>query len=164
VEAAEMLCMVEPGAQQADAVGRARSALSSGAALERFQRLVEAQGGDPRVVEDASRIARAAERAEVAAEEEGIVAEVDPRALGMGVVALGGGRTRIEDAIDPAVGFEVDVAPGDHVAPGDPMGTVHARNAHDLEVGVRILRGAIRLGEAPSPRPLVSHRIGPSDL
>jgi thymidine phosphorylase len=80
------------------------------------------------------------------------------------VVALGGGRMRIGDAVDPAVGFEVDARPGDRVGVGDRLGTVHARDGEGLEAGARILRDAIRFGGAPSSRPLVSHRIGPRDV
>jgi pyrimidine-nucleoside phosphorylase len=163
-EAAEMLRMADGRVDEGSALARARAGLASGAALERFVRLVEAQGGDPRVVDDASVIAAAAKRSDVLADAEGIVAEVEPRALGLGVVRLGGGRTRIDDVIDPSVGFVVDARPGDRVAPGDRLGTVHARDAHGIGAGARILRDAIRLGEEPSPRPLVSHRIGADDL
>ncbi len=163
-EAAEMLRMADGSVGEEEALGRARERLGSGAALERFVRLVEAQGGDPRVVDDASMIASAPERREVRAEAEGFVAQVEPRALGLGVVTLGGGRTRMEDEIDPAVGFEIDARPGDRVVPGDRLGTVHARDPRGVEAGTRILRGAIRLGARPSPRPLISHRIGAADL
>ena len=163
LEAAAMLGTTDPRLGDEDAEGRARDALSSGAALERFVRLVEAQGGDPRVVEDPSVLATAAERVEVTSRAAGIVAQVEPRSLGLGVVALGGGRTRIDDAIDPAVGFVVDVRPGDRVQAGDRIGIVHARDREGAEVGARILRDAVRLGEPPSPRPLVSHRIGVGD-
>jgi len=164
VEVAEMLRAVDSATGPEEARARAGDALASGAALERFVRLVEAQGGDPRVAEDASLMPWAPERVDVQAEEEGIVEEVEPRALGLGVVTLGGGRMRMEDAIDPAVGFEVHVGPGDRLRRGDRLGTVHARDGHGVEEGIRILREAVRFGEEPSPRPLVSHRIGVDDL
>lgn len=163
-EAAEMLRMADRGVAEDEALRRARAGLASGAALDRFRRLVEAQGGDPAVVEQMSAIALAPERREVLAEAEGVVAEVEPRALGLGVVTLGGGRLRMEDAIDHGVGFEVDARPGDRVRPGDRLGAVYARDAQGADAGARILENAIRLGAEPSPRPLISHRIGADDL
>ncbi len=159
-EVAEMLrCggMDDPDA----APERARSALASGEALERFRRLVEAQGGDPSVLDDPTRLRTAPERRVVEAERAGLVLGVRPRRLGEGVTTLGGGRRRMGDAIDPGVGFEVGVRPGDAVRPGDPLGTVHARTPAEAEEGVRILRAAVEVGDGePEPlRPLISHRV-----
>jgi len=91
------------------------------------------------------------------------VAAVRPRSLGYGVIALGGGRRRVEDAIDPGVGFEVLVRPGDVVTAGDSIGVVHARTGAGAAEGARILSACVRIGDdgvAPSLRPLVSHRLG----
>ena len=165
VEAAEMLRLGYPDISEADARRRAESALDSGTALERFVRLVEAQGGDPRVAEEPDRLRTAAVCGEVAAEQDGVVLEVAPRALGEGVIALGGGRTMMHQPIDSGVGFEVLVKPGDDVSRGDLIGVVHAKDETGLREGMEVLRGAVRLG-APGERagelgPLVSDRIGP---
>ena len=163
VEAAEMVRLGYPDIDAEDAHRRAERALESGAALERFARLVEAQGGDAGVVDDPDRLKTAAARAEVVAHRAGVVEEVAPRELGEGVVALGGGRTMMHQPIDPGVGFEVHVAPGSDVAEGHLLGVVHAKDEDGLREGVQVLRAAVRwrahdLG-APTPRPLVSARI-----
>jgi pyrimidine-nucleoside phosphorylase len=163
-EAAEMLLLSDASTQRDGARERAREALSSGAALDRFIRLVEAQGGDPRVIEDPSRLALAPERAVVEVVEAGTVGTVEPRVLGFGVVGLGGGRTRMDQEVDLGVGFEVDVRPGQRVEPGQPLGTVYARDADGLSRGTRVLREAVRVGDPPHPRPLISHRVTAADV
>jgi pyrimidine-nucleoside phosphorylase len=143
---------------------KAEEALSSGAALQRFVRLVEAQGGDASVVDDPQRLATAPERSVVTARSDGVVVEVSPRALGEGVIALGGGRVIMHQPIDPGVGFELAVATGDVVAPGDPVGVVHARDPEGARIGAEVLAHAVRLGrpgEALVRRPLVSLRVEP---
>jgi pyrimidine-nucleoside phosphorylase len=139
-----------------EGVERARRALVEGKGAERMAELVAAQGGDPRVVEAPHLIPGAPHQAVVEASEEGFVHEVDPLALGHGVVELGGGRRRVEDGLDLRVGFLVDVTPGERVEMGVPLGEVHAADALGLERGRAILREAIKLRQdeptAPSPR------------
>ena len=161
-EATEMVRLGAPDTAPAEARRRAEEALDSGAALERFVRLVEAQGGDPTTVDEPSRLATASVRDTVTAARSGTVIRVAARALGDGVVALGGGRRRVEDAIDPGVGFEVLVEPGDEVSAGDPLGVVHARTVADAAVGARVLTDSVIVGETEDValRPLVSHRLG----
>ncbi|HET9949706.1 MAG TPA: thymidine phosphorylase [Longimicrobiales bacterium] len=162
IEAAEMLRLGEPGLEAGQALARARDALDSGAALERFVRLVEAQGGDPSVAEHPERLHTAPHRREVRAERAGRVREVRPRPLGEGVVALGGGRRIMHQPIDRGVGFEVHVAPGDAVGAGDLLGVVHARDEPGLEEGARTLADAVLLGDAaaePAGLPLVVRRV-----
>ncbi|MGD8321789.1 MAG: thymidine phosphorylase [Gemmatimonadota bacterium] len=159
-EAAEMACLGWPALSSEEAGLRAREALDSGRALERFIRMVEAQGGDPSVVDRPDTLATAALRAPVEAGERGTVEAVDPRALGKGVVSLGGGRSRMDEDIDLGVGFELEVRPGDHVVPGDVLGTVHARDEAGLVSGRRILREAVRVGSGtPDLRSMISHRV-----
>jgi thymidine phosphorylase len=100
----------------------------------------------------------------VTARSDGVVVEVSPRALGEGVIALGGGRVIMHQPIDPGVGFELAVATGDVVAPGDPVGVVHARDPEGARIGAEVLAHAVRLGrpgEALVRRPLVSLRVEP---
>jgi pyrimidine-nucleoside phosphorylase len=147
-----------------DPEGGARSALEAleeGRAIPRMARLVERQGGDPRVVTDTGLIPLAPERDVLTADIPGFVREILPVPLGYGVVEMGGGRRRMEDELDPRVGFVLAVCPGDRVERGDPLGEIHAANADGLERGRQVLRGAVVLGpEAPPPRPpLIRERI-----
>ncbi len=142
---------------------RARAALDGGGAMDRFLRLVAAQGG--RLGAGGGELPRAPEVAVVAAEGEGVVAAIDPLALGYGVIRLGGGRTRSAQEIDPRVGFRLAVEVGGRVGRGDPVGEVHAATPAGLETGIRSVREAVRIGEAPGPGdqddqlPLVIDRI-----
>jgi len=160
-EGAAMLRLGFPDTSPAEARRRAEDALASGAALERFVRLIEAQGGDVAVVDEPGRLLTAPERRDVVARKGGVVLEVRPRPLGDGVVALGGGRLIMHQPVHPGVGFEVLVAPGDEVERGDPLGVVHARTPEDAELGAGVLDEAVRVGGHGEPlvrQPLVSGR------
>lgn len=125
----------------------ARKALESGAALEKFQSSIEAQGGDPRVVEKPDLLPLAREVAEVLSGEEGEVAEVDAYRVGLAVLALGGGRLRKGEAIDHGVGVEVLKKPGEWVEKGEPLFRLYHRKK-GLEEALSLLQGAFRLGPA----------------
>ena len=141
--------------------GSARSALAGGGPMERFLRLVPAQGGrlDPSRSDFGLPVAPL--REVVAAERAGAVTGIDPLALGYGVIALGGGRTRQDQEIDPRVGFEIEVGVGQRVARGTPLAVVHAATTDGAAAGVRAVREAICLeaDSAPEPLPLVIDRI-----
>ena len=157
---AEMLVL---GGVAADVDGARRMmevAISTGRAAEKLQRLIEAQGGDPRVVDDPSLLPQANEVELYTAPRSGVVAHVEPRAVGRGIVALGGGRSRMNDAVDPTVGFVISARPGDYVKAGEPMATVFARNMAGVAAGMAALSEAIAIGdEAELPLPLISHRV-----
>ena len=93
----------------------AREALASGAALERFRRFVEAQGGDPRIVDDPSLLPGAPVCHEVRAGRDGWLQAVDAEAIGRAAAGVGAGRQRKEDAIDLGVGIDFLVRVGDEV-------------------------------------------------
>lgn len=159
-EAVAMLRVAELGDDDEERRRRAVRALDDGSALTRMERLVEAQGGDPRVVADPSGIAHAPVVRVVRADGGGVVTALEPRTLGEAAVAMGGGRTRLGQTIDLRVGFLLAVAPGDEVEAGDPIGEVHAADAAGAEIGAAALRAALTVGSgAPDLRPLVSHRV-----
>jgi len=155
----EMLLVGGLATDPAAARARLEAALGSGAALEVFRRLVAAQGGDVRVVDDPSRLPRAPVVGDVTAARAGVVAAMDVRALGRAIVALGGGRRVVTDRVDPAVGLEVLVAPGDRVEPGTPLARVHARDEAALAAARAAVASAVTLGERAEPLPLVVERI-----
>lgn len=135
-------------------------AIGTGRAAERLQRIIESQGGNPGVVDDPAALPQASHVDLFPAPRRGFVARVEPRAVGRGVTALGGGRTRIEDRVDPAVGFVITAKPGDWVDAGEPLATVFASDRSGIESGRATLRSAIVIGdEADPPLPLVSHRV-----
>jgi thymidine phosphorylase len=136
--------------------------LETGAAAERFERMVAALDGPKNFVSRAHAVLpRAPVLVEATPERRGFVAEIDVRAVGLAVVELGGGRTRAADSIDPAVGL-TELAPiGAEVGPDLALGRVHARSTEEAEAAVKRLRAAYRLDEAPlSQGDPVIERIG----
>ena len=144
-----------------DAARRAMEvSISSGRAADRFKAIIEAQGGNPGVVDDPAVLPQAAACELFAAPRRGLVARVEPKAVGRGITALGGGRTRMEDAVNPAVGFVITAKPGDWVEAGEPLATIFAHDHAGVEAGRVALRAAIHIAdEAEPPLPLVSHRV-----
>jgi pyrimidine-nucleoside phosphorylase len=157
---AEML-VLGGGALTLDAARRSMEvAISSGRAAEKFQEIIEAQGGNPGVVDDPAALPQALACELFPAPRAGVVARVEPRTIGRGIIALGGGRSRMGDTIDPTVGFVISVKPGDWVTAGEPMATVFARDRAGVETGLHSLRSAIVVAdEAELPIPLISHRV-----
>jgi thymidine phosphorylase len=157
--AAEMLLAAGVVPSMEAALGEVRRTLDSGAALDKLRMVIEAQGGDPRVVDDPARLPSAPVTRTLKATHAGVVTRVEPRAIGRAIVALGGGRKRVEDSVDPAVGFLVPIKPGMKVERGDELGTVHARTEQQAEEGLTALAAAIEVGREGAVSPLVSHRV-----
>lgn len=136
--------------------------LDNGAALSRFGRLIERQGGDPRVIEDPTLLPSAPVQRTVETREAGVVHAIAARAVGLASVELGAGRRRVVDEVDPAVGFDLHVKPGDSVEPGQPLVTIHAREDAGADRAEARLESAIRIGtagSAPDLPPLVLERV-----
>ena len=158
--AARMLVLsgLEPDVPRAEA--RVRKALLSGAGVEKFREIIAAQGGDPRVVDDYSRLPAAPDRDLLTASRDGVVVAMRAEAVGRAAVGRGAGRDRLDAAIDPAVGFEIVAPVGARVRAGDPLIEIHHRNGHGLAEARRLLEAAIEIGETPvAVRPLVIDRI-----
>jgi len=157
---AEMLLLGGAAADRDDARRRMEVAISSGRAATRFQEIIEAQGGDPRVMDDPGLLPQAAECELYLAPRDGVIARVEPKAIGRGITRLGGGRSRVEDALDPSVGFVITARPGDIVRVGEPLATVFARGSKGVEDGKAVLAEAITIADdAEPPLPLISHRV-----
>ena len=157
---AEML-VLGGAAPSVDAARRLMEvAISSGKAARKFEEIIEAQGGNPGVVDDPSVLPQAGACELFLAPRQGVVARVEPKAIGRGVAALGGGRTRIDDTVDPSVGFVITAKPGDVVQQAEPLATIFARDRAGVESGLAALRQAIIISdEAELPLPLISHRV-----
>jgi thymidine phosphorylase len=157
---AEMLVMAKVARDRDAARADLRETLSSGRAADQFRRIVERQGGNPDVLDDPDLLPQAAECELFTAQRAGVVARVEPRAVGRGIIALGGGRTKMDDTVDPAVGVVITAKPGDWVDAGEPLASVYARDKSGVERGRAALRAAIVISdEAEPPLPLVSHRV-----
>ena len=157
---AEMLILGGVAKSMQDARHQMKAAIGSGRAAEKFAEIIEAQGGNPGVVEDPAVLPQAAACELFESPQSGIVASVKPRAIGRGIIALGGGRSRMEDVVDPTVGFVITAKPGDWVDAGEPLATVFARNADGIRAGRAALAEAIEVSDdAEPPLTLVSHRV-----
>ena len=134
--------------------------ISSGKAAEKFAKMVEAQGGDPHILEDPGLLPQAGEVEVWRAPRAGTVLQVEPKRIGYGVIELGGGRTKVEDVVDPGVGFVVSARPGDKVEAGEPLASIFAKDRAGVEAGMRCLSEAVTIGEGKATLlPLVSHRL-----
>jgi thymidine phosphorylase len=157
---AEMLLLGGLASDIAQARARVEYALESGGATEHFARMVSALGGPADFVE---RVGDHLQMAPVVkpiyAERAGRIASIQTRAVGLAVVALGGGRTRPQDAIDHGVGFTDLAELGAEVDGGRPIGIVHARSEKAADAAAKALSAAYEIGEAPAPLPPVLERI-----
>jgi len=136
------------------------AALDGGKALERFTTLIELQGGDPRIVDDPDRLPSAPVRRVLESEGEGTVARMDALEIGRAAVELGAGRRRVDDRVDPSVGFELLARPGDEVSAGHPLIAIHAATEEAADTAAHALRAAVTLGPGGPPHvPLVLERI-----
>jgi pyrimidine-nucleoside phosphorylase len=145
------------GMDAGEARRRADGALSSGEALESFRRMVEAQGGDPAVVDDPAAVLPAAPvAAPLDAERTGFLSAVDAEAVGRTAVALGAGRRRKGDPIDPSVGIVLRAKVGDRLEEGRPIGEIHARDEKFAAAAAAAVNAALTVSDArPETPPLV---------
>jgi pyrimidine-nucleoside phosphorylase len=136
--------------------------IMSGAALEKFRQMVELQGGDPRVVDDAKKLPQARHAMTLASLKNGYLASLQCDQIGNACVILGGGRERKEDSVDPAVGIMLHKKVGDAVSAGEPLATIYY-NAEARALRARqLLEESYRIADSPAheKRPLIHRVIG----
>jgi len=158
--AARMVALsnVEPSVDAARE--KVQKALRSGAALERFRLNVEVQGGDPRICDDPARLLPlTANEVKVESTRTGFVAAVDTAEVGYAVASIGGGRIRIEDAIDPAVGFAAEVKIGDRVKAGDTLGLLYCRDEAGAEAALERIRAAYQIRDEHASAPTLIKEV-----
>ena len=159
--AARMLIAAGLERDEAQADRRVRDALRSGAGLEKLRAIVEFQGGDPRVIDEYSRLPAAPDRHDVAAPHDGFVSALHAEHIGRAAVSLGAGRDKLDDVIDPGVGVEVLAPVGVRVVAGDPVLRIHHRGGRGLAQAASRLAEAVQVADTPgTPRPLVLERVG----
>ena len=160
---AEMLMLAKVADDDRSAWKMMQDAVDSGKALEKFVEILEAQGGDARILDDDSILPSSRYKADFLAGRDGFVVDVTPRTVGYGIIALGGGRTTMEDHVDPGVGFVIYAKPGAKVTRGERLATIHAASEDDLRRGHGVLAEAITIGDEPGKSlPLIATRISAS--
>ena len=160
--AGEMLVSGGLAADVDEARTRALAALEDGSAADRFDRMVAELGGPSGFLADPDRhLEKAPVIAPCLAEAEGYVTGYDTRAIGLSVVALGGGRTQPGDPVDHAVGLTGLLPVGTRVEKDTPLALIHARNDDQISMVTEQLRKAVRLGDAaPEQTPVIYGRHG----
>ena len=142
--------------------GMAEQLIASGKALDKFRQMVELQGGDPRVVDDPSRLPRARHTLEVTAQRSGYVNAIECEAVGTACVVLGGGREKKGDSVDRAVGMILHKKVGDAVKTGESLCVIHYNSETRMQRAKDLLQKSYRIADAPpaQDRPLVHGVIG----
>jgi len=156
---AEMIVLGRLADDHDAAKAAATRALEDGAALERLRLIIERQGGDAGVVDDPSRLPQAASSRPVVAPAQGFIERLDARLIGDAALALGAGRTRRSDALDPGAGIELHAKRGDHVDRDEPWATLYHGAGADLERALQKLEAALTIGsDQPAEVPLLKER------
>ena len=149
---AELLQMAGLAEDREAADSAIERVLDDGRAAETFQRMVAALGGPSDLLEARDRhLPRAPVVLPVSASQAGFVTVVDTRAIGLALIALGGGRTRADQPVDYAVGFTEVAAVGESVGPERPLAVVHARSEAAAGAAAEALRAALTLDAAGPP-------------
>jgi pyrimidine-nucleoside phosphorylase len=134
--------------------------LSSGKALECFRQNVSAQGGDARVCDEPARfLPLATESFKVESPRSGFITKIKTADIGHAIAAIGGGRVRIDDEIDPSVGFVASVKLGNRIEAGASIGTVHCRDEGKAIEAVHTIQAAYEIGEAPLQETLLVREV-----
>lgn len=155
----ELLTMAGLAGGSDDALSRAKSALESGAAAERFARMVAALGGPADIFENSDHWLLGPPVVEpVHAEHAGYVERVDARAIGVAIMGLGGGRRRADDRIDHAVGISQVLGIGAAVGADVPLCLVHARTGDDALAAGAAIRAAVHVADAKLSVPAIVRR------
>ncbi|MBP3954287.1 thymidine phosphorylase [Gemmata sp. G18] len=137
-----------------------REALATGTGLDVFRKCIEQQGGDPRVIDDYSRLPSTDATVHVNTARTGYITAIDAEKVGIAARVLGGGRSRAEDAIDPAVGIIVRAKLGERVTSRDAVFDVHYRDDAKLALSLPLLAEAFQVGDAPpADEPLILEEL-----
>jgi pyrimidine-nucleoside phosphorylase len=147
--AARMVRLAGRARTNAEAETKVRTALTSGAGLEKFRQIVARQGGDPRIVDDYAGFAHAPHQTTINADRTGYVTDLHAERIGVGAMMLGAGRNRVEDAVDHAVGVVIRARIGDPVKAGDAILEVRYRDDRTLAAALPLLREATKVGDSP---------------
>jgi thymidine phosphorylase len=154
------------GVSKTVADGKQQSAtlISTGKALERFRLMVELQGGDPRVIDNANRLPQAQHTTQVPSAKTGYLAAMQCEQIGTACVILGGGRERKEDSVDPAVGIVLHKKVGDRVTTGEAIATIYYNAESKAARARQLIEASCLVSDAPAAkRPLIHRVIGKSE-
>jgi len=151
---AQMLMLANVDQTIEAAHARLEEVLRSGKALECLQRNIAAQGGEPRVCDaPGTFLPLVRETVKVESPRSGFITRVDTTEIGHAIAAIGGGRVRIEDTVDPTVGFTSELKLGDQVGAGEAIGIVYCADATAAAEAARRIQAAYHMGDEPAAEP-----------
>jgi pyrimidine-nucleoside phosphorylase len=157
----QILLLTKVARTQKDARAHLQATILDGGAMEKFVAMIEAQGGDPRVVEEPGRLPQAKFKVPLAAPKEGFVQDVDAMDVALAALRLGAGRVKAEDKVNHAVGVSGLVKVGEQVAAGAPLCMIHADDEKTLAEATELMTEAITFGTKPvHPVKLIDEIIG----
>ena len=126
-----------------------RERLRNGQALERFTKMVEAQGGDSSVIHHTERLPQASQQMALEADSGGYVQQVHAMNIARAALALGAGRQRKEDRIDPAVGIVVTAKVGERIEAGQRYATLYGNSGDALAHAAQLVRDGLQVSQEP---------------
>jgi thymidine phosphorylase len=145
-----MLVLAETEKTLDEAHARLRKMLDSGAALECLRKNIVAQGGDARVCDSPEEfLPLVTDSLKVESPRSGYITSVDTTEIGHTIAAIGGGRVRIEDVIDPTVGFIAERKIGDQVRAGEVIGVVYCADSANAREAVQRIAASYQIGDGP---------------
>jgi pyrimidine-nucleoside phosphorylase len=156
--AAWMLVLAGVARNSADGIRKADEALHKGLALQKFREIVEAQGGDPRIVEDPTLLPQAPKKIMILSPRSGFLKRIHTRQLGELLRLLGAGRIQLGDAIDPSVGFVFFKKLGDRILKGETLGVLHVGTSLTDETSEEKFQDLFEISARPS---IVPDLLGP---
>jgi pyrimidine-nucleoside phosphorylase len=157
---AEMVLLAQPYRMKDEVMKSLRSHLTSGTAFEMFEKVVKTQGGNVDLIKKPEKMITASIRETVLADQDGFIGKIDTRALGIAVIELGGGRMRVTDKIDFAVGLSQLKRVGAKIKKGDVIAEVHGNDQAKVKYAKNIVKTSYKVQqEAPAPVTLIAERI-----
>jgi len=160
VIAAEMLLLGKKCTTPEDGRSMLLQAIESGKAIAKFREWVRAQGGNEQIVDDITLLPRAQLVQDLPAPQDGYIAAINAMEVGLATVALGAGREKKGEPIDPAVGVVLRKKVGEHVKEGEPLLTIHANDKQRLAEAQQRLLAAYQWSDVPvTPPPLIRQII-----
>lgn len=151
---AQMLVLAEVEQDIKSAHARLRDVLDSGEALECLRRNISAQGGEPRVCDAPTDfLPLVSDSVKVESPRSGFITKIDTTEIGHAIAAIGGGRVRIEDQVDPTVGFIAERKIGERLQAGETIGTVYSADSAKAAEAVSRIRAAYQIGDETAEPP-----------
>jgi pyrimidine-nucleoside phosphorylase len=148
----QMLIMTQKANSAKEAGRMIHKVVKDGSALAKFAEIIEAQGGNPKVVEDYSLFDSARYQIPILAKDSGFIQAIDARAIGYALIRIKAGRMKTGDTLDYSAGAMLKPKIGDEIKSGDEIGTVHANDEAKGKEVAELIRKAYSISPAPVKR------------